>query len=119
MDIWKHGKYADAWSVVHFLAGFLLSASFYWLGASFVSTLAFSILLMAVWEIFEWATGIIEPSPNVGFDIFIGLAGFILAALLYFWQGLTLNPSVFFTLLALTLLLALWGFVDFLKRGYR
>lgn len=119
MDIWKHGKYLDLWSLVHLLSGFLLGSSFYWLGAGLVMALVLSVLLMVLWEVFELTTKIIEPSTNVTVDIIVGFAGFAVSAVLHYWLVLPFNLPLFAGVLAVTLLLALWGFTDFLKRGYR
>jgi hypothetical protein len=119
MEIWKHGKFVDLWSVVHLLAGFLLGGLFYLLGSQFLWSLIFALSIMLLWEVFELATGIIEESLNVIMDIIIGLAGFLLASWLYFLYGAPLDLSLNLTVLASTVTLALWGFIDFLKRGYR
>lgn len=119
VNIWKHGKYVDLWSLVHFLAGFLLGGLFYFLGTTFLWALAYSLILMLIWEIFEAATRIIEPSLNVVFDVLMGLAGFFLAALIYFYYQINFSLPLNLTVLAFALILALWGFLDFLKRGYR
>jgi len=119
MDIWKHGKWFDMWSLVHLLSGFLLGGLFFWLGANLVLALIFSIVIMVLWELFELTTGIIEPSPNVAFDIVAGFGGFMISAGLYYWLEFPFNLPLFVTVLAVTLVLAIWGFTDFLKRGYR
>jgi hypothetical protein len=118
MDIWKHGKYVDTWSVVHFLSGFLLVAVFYMLEYQFTSALGLSILLLIAWEGFEWLTKIIEPSINVVMDIIIGLLGFFAGASLFYLFDKPVEPY-FYTALAVTGLLALWGFIDFKIKGYR
>lgn len=119
MNIWKHGKYIDMWSLVHFLSGFLLGGLFYWLGTNLVLTVVFSIGILILWEFFEFATGIIEPSPNVIFDIVTGLGGLLISISLYYWLNFSFNLSFFVTVLIVTSVLAVWGFTDFLKHGYR
>jgi len=74
---------------------------------------------MIIWELFELTTKIIEPSVNVFFDILIGLAGFILSALVYYYWALTFDWSLNIAILILTLTIALWGLIDFWQRGYR
>ncbi|OHB10225.1 MAG: hypothetical protein A3G05_01965 [Candidatus Zambryskibacteria bacterium RIFCSPLOWO2_12_FULL_45_14] len=118
MDIWKHGKYLDLWSLVHFLSGFVFGGLFYWLGFGFVWAFIYSALLLILWEVFEFFIKIIEPSLNVAVDIFAGLVGFFLAAWLYFLET-QFNLTLYLGIVALTLLLSLWGFLDFLKKGYR
>ena len=117
MNIWKHGKYLDLWSLVHFLSGFLLSGLFFWLGFSFIWALAYSTLLLILWEAFEFIIKIIEPSVNVTVDILIGLAGFFIAAWFYFLRG-EFDISMYLAVVSMTLALSLWGFLDFLKRGF-
>jgi hypothetical protein len=119
MDIWKHGKYVDLWSLVHFLSGFLLGAIFFALGYTFLTALLLSTILLLLWEAFEWLTKISEPSVNVAMDMVVGLAGFLAGAYLYYFLDVPFEMLHFSILLTATLLLSLWGFFDFLKRGYR
>lgn len=118
MDIWKHGKYVDTWSVVHLLSGFLLAGMFYRFEYSFLQAFIFSTLLLFAWEAFEWLIKIIEPSVNVMVDIIVGVFGFLIGA--YLFYALQGSFSLFFyPVLVTTTALSLWGFIDFLKRGYR
>ncbi|KKQ83640.1 MAG: hypothetical protein UT07_C0001G0002 [Parcubacteria group bacterium GW2011_GWB1_38_8] len=118
MDIWKHGKYLDLWSLVHFLSGFILCGLFYWLEINFTWTLILSTILLILWEVFEFIIKIIEPSWNVAVDIIIGLLGFFSATYLYFLQS-EFNASLYLTIVGITFVLSLWGFLDYLKKGYR
>ena len=118
MDIWKHGKYLDLWSLVHFLSGFVLCGLFYWLGSGFIWTLVYTTMLLILWEIFEFLIKIIEPSWNVAVDILVGLVGFFSAAYLYFWRG-SFDTSFYLVMVGITIAISLWGFLDFLKKGYR
>ena len=118
MNIWKHGKYLDLWSLVHFLSGFLLCGLFYWLGLGFIWAFVYSTFLLILWEAFEFIIKIIEPSVNVTVDILIGLIGFFLAAWFYFLSN-KFDASIYLALVGITFAISLWGFLDFLKRGYR
>ena len=118
MDIWKHGKYLDMWSLVHFLSGFVLCGLFYWLESGFIWTLIYSSILLLLWEIFEFFISIIEPSVNVIVDIVVGLLGFFSAAWLYFLRT-EFDVPFYLTVVGVTFILSLWGFVDFLRKGYR
>lgn len=118
MDIWKHGKYLDMWSLVHFLSGFVLCGFFYWLGSDFIWALIYSTILLALWEVFEFFIKIIEPSVNVTVDIAVGLLGFFSAAWFYFLRA-EFDASFYLTVVGATFILALWGFLDFLRKGYR
>lgn len=118
MDIWKHGTYLDTWSIVHLFSGFLLSGICFFFGFNVAVSLAVSTAVLLLWEVFEWILKIIEPSINVIVDIVVGLAGF--AAGVYVFFTLELSFAAFFYPVAVaTAALALWGFLDFLKRGYR
>lgn len=119
MDIWKHGKYVDTWSIIHFLSGFLLCSIFYVLGYEFMPAMLLSIVLLLVWEVFEWSLTILEPSVNVMMDIIIGLAGFLMGGFLYYFLNKPFETYYFLATLVVTALLSLWGFLDFLKKGYR
>ena len=119
MDIWKHGKYTDLWSVVHFLSGFLLGVTFFALDYTFLSALLTSTILLLLWEVFEWITKISEPSINVTMDMVFGLAGFFMGACLYYFLHIPFEILHFSIILTATLLLSFWGFFDFLKKGYR
>jgi type III secretory pathway component EscU len=113
-DIWKHGKYVDLWSLVHFLSGVLLAAVTQRLDLPFFWALAVSVVALVAWEWFEALKKIIEPSVNVTVDIVIGLVGFLLA-----WSFVSWNDALLVAVLIATVLLSFWGFMDFLKRGYR
>jgi hypothetical protein len=119
MDIWKHGKYVDLWSVVHLLSGLMLCLGLFSLGYGFWSALVISLLLLIAWEGFEWLVGIIEPSPNVGVDLVIGFAGFLIGAFWHYTLGMEFSVELFWGVAAATGVLALWGFLDFYLHGYR
>lgn len=119
MDIWRHGRYVDLWSLVHLLSGALLALGFYGLGFGLAATLVFSLILLIAWEVFEWAIRIIEPTPNVLIDIIIGALGLGIGVWWHYVFGQPFSLSVFTALLGATLSLSLWGFIDFHFRGYR
>jgi hypothetical protein len=119
MNMWKHGKYIDTWSIVHLLSGVALGSGLYFLGYDFPSSFALSLAILLVWESFEWITNIIEPSINVAIDIIIGMTGFGLMASLHHFGKFDFNMSIFSLILASVIILSIWGFFDFLKRGYR
>jgi len=79
-DIWKHGKYLDLWSLVHFLSGVLLASFFYHLNLDLFWSATFSLIALLGWEFFESVLGIIETTSNVVVDIIIGFVGFLLFA---------------------------------------
>jgi len=118
MDVWKHGKYLDLWSLVHFLSGFVLGGFFYWLEFGFWWAFIYSALLLILWEVFEFFIKIIEASWNVTVDILVGLGGFFLAAWFYYSRS-EFNLYLYLAVVTATMALALWGFLDYLKKGYR
>lgn len=117
MDIWKHGTYVDLWSIVHLLSGFVLAGLFYMADISFVVAIIASIFILLFWEVFEEITKIIEPSINVVVDIIVGFLGFLVGAYVFYVSHQ--SSAYAFAALLLTIGLAAWGFLDFLKRGYR
>ncbi len=86
--------------------------------SGFIWTLIYSVILLSLWEMFEFFISIIESSINVIIDIIVGLLGFFLAAWFYFLRA-EFDVSFYLTVVGTTLILALWGFLDFIKRGYR
>lgn len=119
MDIWKHGKYVDTWSLVHLLSGVLIASGLYGLQYPFWHALVVSAVMIVVWELFEWLTGIIEPGLNVLVDLVVGAVGFLLGSYYYYKITQVFDLNLFLALLGVTLSLSLWGFLDFIKRGYR
>jgi len=118
-DIWRHGKYVDFWSVVHFFSGALLASFFFYLGLDLFWSATFTLAALLGWEFFEAVLKILETTSNVVVDIIIGLIGFLILAHLHYVEHWTFDWRYFLSLLFITLFLSAWGFVDFLKRGYR
>lgn len=118
-DIWKHGTYIDLWSVVHLGSGALLGSLFFYFGINFFWSGIITLALLILWELFEVLIKINESRKNVLADIIIGMAGFYIIGYLHYSKGWPWSPHFFFSLLFVTGGLSLWGFLDFLKRGYR
>jgi hypothetical protein len=74
-DPWREGKYVDLWSLVHFLAGFLLSSLLFHAGFSLFGTVAITLVALAVYEVGEKAAGVDEHATNRITDILFGLGG--------------------------------------------
>jgi hypothetical protein len=119
IDIWQHGKYVDTWSIVHFFSGILLGMAIFLMGIEFVSALILILTLMFLWEGVEWFIGIVEPWRNVLGDLVTGTLGFLASAYYHYYLSFEFSGIIFYPLLVLTLALSLWGFFDYLKRGYR
>lgn len=115
----KDGKFIDSWSLVHFVSGWLLVSATYELGYGFSSALVISVSAMVAWEIFEWLTGIIEPTANVTSDIVIGTLGFLLGAYWYFYLDTPFNLTIFSWVLGINILLGLRGFYHYLQKHRR
>ncbi len=119
MDIWKHGKYIDTWSLVHFLSGALIASGLFGMTYTFWQAFIISSVAIVAWEVYEWLTEIIEPGANVAVDLAVGGAGFLVGSACHYSLGKPFDLLGFLILLALTLALSLWGFLDYQKRGYR
>lgn len=119
MNIWKHGRFVDLWSVVHLTSGMALALACLFLGSGFWTSFLIATSLLIGWEVFEWAIGIIEPSLNVTIDLVLGVLGFVLGSYVYysFESGLSIIALgiSFVTVLVLSVL----GFVDFRIKGYQ
>lgn len=119
MDTWKHGTFIDLWSLVHLLSGILLGVLFYAFGFSLSGSLLYASLLLIAWELYEWLIGILEPSVNVAVDLAIGLFGLGLSAYWHYGLGMPFDYRITGTLGFLLMGLSVWGFIDFVRRGYR
>lgn len=74
---WAHGRYADYWSLVHFLTGVIFGMFVLLFHAP--SLISFIVLTigMAVYEFLEIMDGIAEDFQNSLFDVVIGSLGAI------------------------------------------
>lgn len=119
MDLWKHRRYIDLWSLVHFLSGMLLAAGCVYVALGFAHALMLISALLIGWEILEWLAGISETAGNIILDLIIGVAGFLLAMHWYLGRGMTFDLSLTGAIVVVTAVLALWGFLDMKLYGYR
>lgn len=76
---WDEGGYFDLWMAVHFISGVAggFSNVFFDLGTSGVLVVA--VLLMLLWELFEYSAGVREAMSNRVIDIAVGLLGVLVA----------------------------------------
>jgi hypothetical protein len=72
---WKEGKYADLWSLVHFLSGMVGGTGLLLVGIPEAYAWATAVTLTIAWEIYEWKTGMGEDMQNVLADIALGIGG--------------------------------------------
>lgn len=119
MDIWKHGTYVDLWSVPHLLTGVALGMGAYWIGFSFIEATVYVLLLLVAWEGYEFVIGILENAENVVLDIVIGMLGFAGAAVWHYGMGKPFSLELFAVVTTVLVAFAVWGFGDFLRKGYR
>lgn len=119
MDIWKHGTYVDMWSLVHILTGAICGMGAYWIGFSLSEGVFYTLLLLVAWEGYEWILGILENTENVIMDVVVGMAGFGVAAGAHYGLGYPFSLELFAVVAVIGGAVALWGFGDFLRHGYR
>jgi hypothetical protein len=74
------GHYFDLWMLVHFLSGVAGGFSNVFWSLSFGVLLLVAVAMMIGWEILEFAMGVRESLSNVVLDVFVGMAGVLLAA---------------------------------------
>tara|TARA_Y100000310_G_scaffold73282_1_gene69449 strand:- start:1167 stop:1574 length:408 start_codon:yes stop_codon:yes gene_type:complete len=114
--LWKKHKYLDLWSLTHFVCGLVLGSVSVLLIGSFGWSLLVVFVVMTVWELYEFKTGIIEEVPNKILDVVVGLIGFVV---FYLWMypSFVFRFNVLFLVLSvvLFLLLNIWGVAAKLK----
>ncbi|HYO45995.1 MAG TPA: hypothetical protein VEY33_04820 [Gemmatimonadota bacterium] len=74
-DPWREGKYVDLWSVVHLLAGILLSSLLFRAGLSLFGAVAITLAALAGYEVVEKLAAVEEHATNRIVDILFGLGG--------------------------------------------
>lgn len=104
---WDEGRYFDLWMPVHFLSGVAGGLSNAYFELTSGQVLGFAVLLMLLWELFEFAARIRESAFNRLIDIAIGLAGVMLAL----WITSRITPRGAGIAFAATLTVALMGMV--------
>jgi len=99
---WGKSGVFDLWTIVHTSWGAIFGATFSMFGWSFNTAFIITIILLIIWEVFEYAINILELMPNVIADVIVGIAGF--------WILFTYLPSegnMRFLILAILVTLAL------------
>jgi len=112
INIWKEGKYADLWSLNHFLGGVILAQIMLYFNFSFWAGLILAVFLMATWETYELFVGIEETICNKSTDIGFGVLGF----LLHVFFLIKLGFVVFISVLIAFAFLELWGYLAYRLR---
>ena len=110
--IWEEGICVDFWSVNHFLGGMILGYFSLVFNINFWVGLVFASLIIVGWEAYELLQNIEELPCNKFFDIFLGIAGFLILAL----EWLNFNHYFFGIVLITFVFLELWGFYGYKYR---
>jgi len=116
LDSWLGGKYFDWWMVLHFLGGFVIELSLLLLGLKMIVSSIITLLVLVLWEIYEYKKLIYEPISNKIIDIIVGLIG-IGASI---WVFKILENVSFVVVLASAFLiwavLGIWGWQSWQER---
>lgn len=91
-DIWREGKYIDLWSIPHFLSGICVALGLTILGFSASSTAVIGLILLILYEVFEWLVDIEETRANRILDVVVGMASMVPTLLLL--PGLFINDII-------------------------
>lgn len=109
-DIWREGKYADLWSVVHVLSGTHFGFLPLLLTAGLAPLAVVTVLLLVLWEVVEkFVLGVTEHPANQTTDVLFGMVGFSAA----YPAAMYLSSSAAWSLVVITSLLnfglSVWG----------
>jgi hypothetical protein len=96
---WQSGVYLDRWAFVHFAWGFMLAAVFRMLGLPKKWAYSLALLMMLVWELYEWYTGSHDRIQNSVLDVILASAGFWLMH--HWWPKVKLTTDALVVLLIL------------------
>lgn len=109
---WEHGRYADFWSGVHLLSGFIFGSVGLLLSIS--PLFAFIVIVTAsiMYEMLEVVAGVVEDAENSIIDII--LAGVGASFSLYLFPALQLSPRSE----GLFLIMAIIGNLFLLHQGW-
>jgi len=114
--LWKKAKFLDLWSVIHFVCGLVLGSIAILFIGSFGLAFLVVFVVMTVWELYEFKTGIIEEVPNKILDVVVGLIGFVVFYL-WLYPSFVYSFNVSFLILSALLFffLNVWGVAAKLK----
>jgi hypothetical protein len=114
-EYWKEGRYADLWSINHFLSGVVLGALLFTFGVSFSWSLLIALVLFVGWELVEILMGIKEHMPNMVTDVLFDMAGF-LAVAWYFSAVAPLSWTAMAVIIIIFMIFNIWGFIAYEER---
>lgn len=112
-----HGRYLDAWSLLHVTSGFILGVCALALGIEIAQGISFILVLLFLYEVFEAMVGIAEDVENALADVACGVIG---ACVAYACANVItpLLPEVFATSAFVALLTLLIGWKAYLARRF-
>ena len=102
-----HGRFIDAWTIVHVMSGIVLGALGILVGLPDATILVGTLSLLFIYELAESLAGIVEDVENALSDVFFGFAG--AAVVLWMNTFVSLTTSHVFQIGILALLVALSG----------
>ncbi len=110
VHIWDEGKYVDLWTLNHTLAGSLPAGVIFFLDMPYSYGFLFTVIVALAWEVIELTLGIREQAWNKFFDVITAILGFIGTYELMAKNVLN-NKILFIILLAIYVILELWGYL--------
>lgn len=113
---WKEGRYADLWSINHFLSGLVFGGILFVTGVSFLTTFIIGLILFVGWEVIEILIGIKEHTPNMVADVLFDLAGLLAIAWWFFVLDKTLSWTALGAWILLFMIFNIWGFIAYEAR---
>ena len=107
--IWSEGKYIDFWSFNHFFSGFLLAGFLIFIKAPHWLNFLLLLVLMVLWEIYEYKIKVRETLGNKIIDLLVGSIGFLS---MYLLSYLNIFDFVIMCIgaFALYAVLEIWGY---------
>ncbi len=114
--IWKEGKYVDAWTAVHVLAGLLLGWVLMRLFSASFAVAAMAVAVLVVYEGLEHLVNIHEHKTNRISDVVFGAAGVLLAYALFVLTAQSTRLAVILIAAAAFVMLEAWGWYAWFKR---
>src|SRR3989344_3112575 len=106
---WKHGKYADFWTINHFLIGIIGTMIGLFLGVPWPLLVWVLTGLFISWEIFEWLTDVGETFTNQVTDIASSMTALVFSGYVFTLIPELFSHSLFWAFVLLFGGLELWG----------
>jgi hypothetical protein len=113
---WRHGQFADFWTINHFLAGVLGTMMGLFLGLPWPLLVSLLTALFIAWEVFERVTGVGETLGNQITDVASSLMALILSGYVFALIPELLSYSLFSMVVLAFGGLELWGYLAWRRR---